>query len=172
MTASTDPTIPTVPIPASVRVAALGDIHFGRIPLIPLAPLFAEIEQRADILCICGDLTDTGLPEHARALVKDLSELKLPKVAVLGNHDHEAGRADELKLIFNDAGVRVLDGDAFEANGIGFAGVKGFAGGVGRRTLGPWGERAVKDFVQEAINEAQKLVLVRKLRAMFDDVAC
>ena len=42
-------------------------------------------------------------------------------------------------------------------HGIGFAGVKGFAGGFGRGVLGPWGEEAVKRFVHEAVNEALKL---------------
>jgi Icc-related predicted phosphoesterase len=51
----------------------------------------------------------------------------------------------------------VLDGDAVEVRGIGFAGAKGFAGGFGRGTLGAWGERAVKSFVQEAVDEAMKL---------------
>jgi len=41
--------------------------------------------------------------------------------------------------------------------GIGFAGVKGFAGGFGRRALGPWGEPAIKHFVKEALDEALKL---------------
>jgi Icc-related predicted phosphoesterase len=51
----------------------------------------------------------------------------------------------------------VLDGDAHEVAGIGFAGVKGFAGGFGPRALGPWGEPAIKSFVHEAVNEALKL---------------
>jgi Icc-related predicted phosphoesterase len=40
---------------------------------------------------------------------------------------------------------------------VGFAGVKGFAGGFGRGALGPWGEPVIKQFVQEALNEALKL---------------
>ena len=41
--------------------------------------------------------------------------------------------------------------------GIGFAGVKGFGGGFGQRVLAPWGEKTVKLFVHEAIDEALKL---------------
>jgi len=37
------------------------------------------------------------------------------------------------------------------------AGVKGFAGGFGRGSLGAWGEPAIKMFVQEALHEAMKL---------------
>jgi Icc-related predicted phosphoesterase len=51
----------------------------------------------------------------------------------------------------------VLDGDTCEIQGVGFAGVKGFAGGFGRRALGPWGEPIIKQFVHEAVNEALKL---------------
>jgi Icc-related predicted phosphoesterase len=40
---------------------------------------------------------------------------------------------------------------------VGIAGVKGFAGGFGRGSLGAWGEPAIKMFVQEALNEALKL---------------
>ena len=51
----------------------------------------------------------------------------------------------------------MLDGDTTEIQGIGFAGIKGFAGGFGRRALGPWGEDIIKQFVHEAVNEALKL---------------
>jgi Icc-related predicted phosphoesterase len=78
-------------------------------------------------------------------------------VAVLGNHDYEGGQPDEIRRILAEAGVTVLDGEATEIHGVGFAGVKGFAGGFGRGALGPWGERAIKVFVQEAVDEALKL---------------
>ena len=52
---------------------------------------------------------------------------------------------------------RPSDGDAVEVKGIGFAGVRGFRGGFGRGTLGSWGEKTVKAFVQEAVDEALKL---------------
>jgi Icc-related predicted phosphoesterase len=76
---------------------------------------------------------------------------------VLGNHDCESGASGEVRAIFSDAGIVVLDGEAAEVHGVGFAGVKGFAGGFGRGTLGPWGEQAVKAFVREAVDEALKL---------------
>ena len=53
--------------------------------------------------------------------------------------------------------MHVLDGEACEIEGVGIAGVKGFAGGFGRGSLGAWGERAIKLFVQEALQEALKL---------------
>jgi Icc-related predicted phosphoesterase len=89
--------------------------------------------------------------------VSELAGVRIPMIAVLGNHDFEAGQADEVKQILCDGGVHVLDGDSFEVMGVGFAGVKGFGGGFGRRTLEPWGEAATKAFVQEAVTEALKL---------------
>jgi Icc-related predicted phosphoesterase len=141
-----------------VRVAAVGDIHCSKASRGSIRPVFDGVDQLADILVLCGDLTDYGLPEEARLLVEELSVVsKLPIVAVLGNHDFESGCEGEVRRILADAGMVVLDGDAVEVRGIGFAGVRGFAGGFGRGTLGAWGERAVKAFVQEAVDEAMKL---------------
>jgi Icc-related predicted phosphoesterase len=114
----------------------------------------------ADIIALAGDLADYGLPEEAQVLARELSmalKAKVPIVAVLGNHDFEGGQAEVVKKILCDAGVTILDGDAIEIKGVGFAGVKGFCGGFGRRALEPWGEPAIKSFVREALDEALKL---------------
>jgi Icc-related predicted phosphoesterase len=141
-----------------VRIAAIGDLHYGRSAVHgSLHPLFSQISESADILVLCGDLTDYGLPEEVRALVREMGSIKIPTVAVLGNHDFESGQQEELRHILLDAGVVTLDGDSTEILGIGFAGVKGFAGGFGRRALGPWGEQSIKKFVHEAVDEALKL---------------
>lgn len=141
-----------------VRIAALGDLHFGRTSGIgSLQPLFSQISESADILVLAGDLTDYGLPDEARALAKELAAIRIPVVSVLGNHDFESNQQDEVARIFKDAGVLILDGDTTEIHGVGFAGVKGFAGGFGRRALGPWGEPIIKSFVREAVDEALKL---------------
>ncbi len=146
------------PIKDLVRIAAIGDLHHSRnaTPGL-LQPLFSQISDSADILILCGDLTDYGLAEEARALVREMAVLKIPTVAVLGNHDFESSQQDDIRAILVDAGVVPLDGDSTEILGIGFAGVKGFAGGFGRRALGPWGEGIIKTFVHEAVNEALKL---------------
>jgi Icc-related predicted phosphoesterase len=141
----------------STRLAAVGDIHFGRTPAAALQALLARAAETADILVLAGDLTDTGHPDEARLLARELAAVKLPIVAVLGNHDHHAGRVAETQQILGDAGVSVLDGTAVELLGVGFAGTKGFAGGFGRHALGPWGEATIKGFVQEAVDEALKL---------------
>ena len=141
-----------------VRIAAMSDVHCGKESVGSLAPVFAQVATQADVLVLCGDLTDYGLPEEAKMLVRELgSTTRMPIIAVLGNHDYEAGKASEICDVLSEAGVRVLDGDSHEVLGIGFAGVKGFAGGFGRGALGPWGEPIIKQFVHEAVNEALKL---------------
>ncbi len=141
-----------------MRVAAIGDLHCPKTSPEVLGPLLARSTQAADVLLLCGDLTDRGLPEEARALARLLaSGVRIPVVAVLGNHDFEAGQAGTIRGILADAGVHVLDGESVEVNGVGFAGVKGFAGGFGERALQPWGEETVKRFVHEAVGEALKL---------------
>jgi Icc-related predicted phosphoesterase len=142
-----------------VRIAALGDLHYSRTTVQgSLQPLFAQITEAADILVLAGDLTDFGLADEARALAREMTgALKIPTIAVLGNHDHESGQQEDIRAILKDAGVTTLDGDTTEVYGVGFAGVKGFAGGFGRRALGPWGEGIIKAFVREAVDEALKL---------------
>jgi Icc-related predicted phosphoesterase len=140
-----------------VRIAAVGDLHCRKTSSGLLQPFFAHLSDRADILLLCGDLTDYGLADEAHILAKELAGVRIPMVAVLGNHDYESGAPAEVTRILTEAGIQILDGDACEVNGIGFAGAKGFAGGFGRGTLGPWGEAPIKRFVQEALDEALKL---------------
>lgn len=142
-----------------VRVAAVGDLHYGKASRGQLQPLFSAIARtEADVLLLLGDLTDYGLPEEAAELARELTGgIKIPIIGVLGNHDFEGGAVAEITRILDEAGVKLLDGESTEVLGVGFAGVKGFAGGFGRGVLGPWGEDVVKRFVHEAVNEALKL---------------
>jgi Icc-related predicted phosphoesterase len=142
---------------SQLRIAAIGDIHVSRTSQGAFQALFAQITDTADVMVLCGDFTDYGMPEEARILARELASVKIPVIAVLGNHDYEGGKQDEIRQILADAGTTVLDGEATEVHGVGFAGVKGFAGGFGRGALGPWGEQAVKQFVQEAVDESLKL---------------
>jgi Icc-related predicted phosphoesterase len=142
---------------STVRIAAVGDIHCTRDSRGVLAELFAAAARHADMLLLAGDLTDFGLPEEARVLAGELAGAPIPIVAVLGNHDFESGKQQEVSGILAKAGVKMLDGDAVEIKGIGFAGTKGFAGGFGAHALGSWGEPAIKQFVQAALDEALKL---------------
>src|ERR1041384_7387466 len=150
--------MPDRPSRTHLRIAAMGDLHVSKNSQGAFQPLFSQVSESADVLLLCGDFTDYGLPDEARVLVRELTAaMKIPVIAVLGNHDYEGGKQDEIRRILIDAGVTVLDGEATEVHGVGFAGVKGFAGGFGRGALGPWGEQAIKAFVQEAVDEALKL---------------
>ncbi len=140
-----------------MRIAALADIHYSKTSQGSFQSLFHQIADSAEVLLLGGDLTDYGLAEEARILAKDLAQVQIPVIAVLGNHDFEAGEEREIARILTDVGVHMLDGDSWEYHDVGFAGVRGFCGGFGRGALGPWGERIIKDFVHEAVQEALKL---------------
>lgn len=147
-----------MPESSVVRIAAMGDVHYGKGSQGMLADVFAQASEAADILVLCGDLTDYGLAEEAKLLAKDLTaSVRIPIVGILGNHDLESGEQDAVSRMLSEAGVHMLDGDVVEIEGIGFAGAKGFAGGFGRGALGPWGETIIKQFVHEAIAESLKL---------------
>src|SRR6266705_678427 len=142
----------------TLRIAATADIHYGKHSRGALHDAFAEISRSADLLLLCGDLTDYGLPEEAEELVADIrAAVKIPMLAVLGNHDFESGRSELVCKVLDGAGVNVLNGGAIEIGGIGFAGVPGFGGGFGRRMLNAWGEPLIKQFVQESIDHAVRL---------------
>jgi Icc-related predicted phosphoesterase len=141
-----------------LRIAAVGDIHVKKNRTGSMHELFARATSSADVILLCGDLTDYGAVEEAKVLAKEVTTaLRIPAIGVLGNHDFEMGHADEIKSILQDAGVTMLDGDVTEVEGVGFAGVKGFCGGFGRRALGAWGEEMIKKFVHETVEEALKL---------------
>jgi len=139
-----------------VRIAAIADLHVepGRNSV---GDVLSDASREADILALCGDLTNHGTTDQFEALARELEAVKIPVVAVLGNHDHEAEITPEATALLESVGVRVLDGESVVIDDIGFAGIKGFAGGFGRGTLAPFGERLIKDFVQHAIDEALKL---------------
>ncbi|MEX2560861.1 MAG: metallophosphoesterase [Pirellulales bacterium] len=143
--------------PAPVRLAAVADLHCGKVAPDFLRPMLTQVSSEADILALSGDLTDYGLPEEAETLAAELSAVRIPIVAVLGNHDYQSDQQAAVREILLKVGVKLLDGESIEVHGIGFAGAKGFAGGFGTRTLEPWGEQAIKRFVQEALDESLKL---------------
>jgi Icc-related predicted phosphoesterase len=141
-----------------LRIAATADIHYGKHSRGTLHEAFAEISHSADLLLFCGDLTDYGLLEEAEELVADIrATVRIPMIAVLGNHDFESAQSEPLCKVLDDAGVNVLNGEAIEMAGVGFAGISGFGGGFGRRMLNAWGEPLIKQFVQESISHAVRL---------------
>jgi Icc-related predicted phosphoesterase len=148
----------------NVRIAVVGDLHFDGVHRGSLRELFADVCRSADVLALCGDLTTHGDPKQMQGFVDEMDGVDIPVVAVLGNHDYEADCAEEATAILRGRGIHVLDGDHVVIHDVGFAGVKGFGGGFGRRTLGAFGEVLYKQFVQAAIDEALKLeTALRKL---------
>jgi Icc-related predicted phosphoesterase len=139
------------------RIVALGDIHVGDTMHGAYAELFQKISAESDIFLMCGDLTQHGLADEAKVLAEELRSISIPKLAVLGNHDHESSRGNEIKAVLKDVGVIFLDEEIYEANGVGFTGIKGFGGGFGQYMLSYFGEQEVKAFVQAAIEETKQL---------------
>ena len=140
-----------------LRVAAIGDLHVQENDTAPYRELFTEISGIADVLVLCGDLTNFGKTSEANILADDIKSCSIPVLGVLGNHDYECGQPEHVTEILRDAGMTVLDEQAVEIEGVGFAGVKGFMGGYGRGELAPFGEPIAKAFVDEVMNESRKL---------------
>src|SRR5262245_10732407 len=152
--------------PASLRVGAIGDLHVHQSSTRSFGALFEKSSQYVDVLALCGDLTNLGLPQEAELLADELRACKVPVVAVLGNHDYQSGRAEEVKHILRAGKVVVLEEtETFELKGVGFAGAKGFCGGFDKHMLAPFGEEPIKRFVNEAVSESLKLeVALNSLR--------
>ncbi|HET7265557.1 MAG TPA: metallophosphoesterase [bacterium] len=147
-----------------MRIAALGDLHIREAVPEPLRRAFAEVNDRADVLVLCGDLTDHGFIKEADVLAEALGVCRIPKIAVLGNHDYESTPPEELVKVLTRTGLMVFATEPWTLDGVGFVGAKGFAGGFGRLALQPWGEHAVKQFVQDAVNEG--VILERALHRL------
>jgi Icc-related predicted phosphoesterase len=141
-----------------MRIAALGDLHVRETHAgSDFRDLFAEVSKEAEALVLCGDLTDTGTQKQAEILAENLKACSIPVIGVLGNHDYESGHVEDVRKTLRSAGMKLLEGESCEVNGVGFVGVKGFAGGFGRRMLSSFGEPAIKSFVTEAVQEAMQL---------------
>ena len=140
-----------------MRIAALADLHFTPAAYEGSKSLMERVRDEADLLILAGDLTNYGKASEMEPLLNVLVRLRLPVVAVLGNHDYESGQEAELMKMMTEEGIKVLDGTAYERDGVGFAGTKGFIGGFGRGVLTAFGEPEIKRIVQASIDEALKL---------------
>ncbi|HYG26175.1 MAG TPA: metallophosphoesterase [Caulobacteraceae bacterium] len=140
-----------------LTLAAVGDLHVGEDDRGRYRELFAQASEEAQVLALCGDLTNFGTTREAENLAEDLQACSIPVVGVLGNHDYECDQPEVVARILHEAGVHILDGQAYEIEGVGFAGCKGFIGGFGRNMLSAFGEPALKAFVQAAVDENLKL---------------
>ena len=144
-----------------IRVAAFGDVHVSADSRGRLAPAFATLAEQADVLLVAGDLTKCGSPDEARVLAEELAGIGVPVVAVLGNHDHHAGRVKEVMAVLRGAGVVVLEGAStvIEVSGcrLGIAGTKGFGGGFAGACGSDFGEPEMKAFVAHTKALADRL---------------
>jgi Icc-related predicted phosphoesterase len=140
-----------------MRIAAVGDLHCRADTRRNIAVALRGVDQEAEVLLLAGDLTDHGTAEEAAWLAEELSQIKMERCAVLGNHDYESGQDAVVRKALSDAGVHVLDGEPWELNDLGVAGVKGFAGGFEVAQLQRFGEEALKAFVDACIAEELKL---------------
>lgn len=139
-----------------LRIAAMGDLHVHEVPPNSHRDVFVRVSEAADVLLLCGDLTHFGAPAEAKNLLADLQNVRIPTLGVLGNHDHESGRAAEVRQILREK-ITFIDEEPYECDGTSFVGVKGFCGGFDTHLLTPFGEEATKLFVQEALNESLRL---------------
>jgi uncharacterized protein len=140
-----------------MRIAATADLHFVPASHGAVLEQLGRVRDEADVLVIAGDLTNYGQPAEMEPLLNALVRLRVPTIAVLGNHDYESGKEQELMRMMAGAGIKVLDGTGYERDGVGFAGTKGFVGGFGRGVLTAFGEPEIKTFVKASIDETLKL---------------
>ena len=144
-----------------IRLAAAGDLHSAEPLRDHIARAFAALAGEADLVLLAGDLTTHGLPEQAVVLADACSTLDVPAVAVLGNHDHHSGKADEVERVLEGGGVQVLDREHLILEirdvEVGIVGVKGFVGGFPGAEIPDFGERLLRDIYHETTLEVEAL---------------
>lgn len=157
-----------------IRIAAMGDLHFVPESLTTYSSMFKAVNDDADVVVLCGDLTMRGLIEEARGLARAISNANIPIVSVLGNHDYEANNQEEIMDLLEETGVKVLERGSFilDDRSVGFCGTKGFCGGFTGARIAPFGERVLKMFINETYKEANKVNRsLKSMRADFKVVA-
>ncbi|MGH3009977.1 MAG: metallophosphoesterase family protein [Gaiellaceae bacterium] len=144
-----------------IRIAAAADVHASDVSRERLARAFAELEGEVDVILLAGDLTTSGEPEQAEVLADACRQIDVPIFAVLGNHDHQAKRVDELTEVLAAAGVRVLDRECatceIDELELGIVGTKGFVGGFPGSALPDFGEPLLRRVYAETSAEAEAI---------------
>lgn len=142
----------------TVRVAAVADLHYHPRIGTALHATLAAASDAADVLLLCGDLTNVGHIKDARPLAADLQTIvEIPILAVLGNHDYDSTQADQICETLATAGVTMLDGDGVEIKGVGFAGLCGFGGGFEPHRLANSRDPEIHEFIEATEAEVQRL---------------
>jgi Icc-related predicted phosphoesterase len=146
---------------AVVRVAASGDLHCREANREQVLAAFAELEGKADLALLAGDLTGEGRPEEAEVLAAAASRCPIPTFAVLGNHDWHGGQAAEIAELLRAAGVTVLEREAARLDvgdvEVGVVGAKGFVGGFAPHHLPDFGEPSLRAVYAETGREVDGL---------------
>jgi Icc-related predicted phosphoesterase len=144
-----------------IRIAAAADMHASDASRERLERAFAELEGEADVVLLAGDLTTSGEPEQAEVIAAACRLLDVPIFAVFGNHDHHAGRTEELGEVLTAAGVRLLDREcaSCEVDGLelGIVGTKGFVGGFPGSALPDFGESLLRRVYAETSDESEAI---------------
>ena len=144
-----------------IRIAAVGDVHFGLESGGTMAASWRELHDHADLFLLAGDLTRYGRIEEAEVLVRELAVVRVPIIAVLGNHDYQSDQPEQITRLLRDHGVTVLEGDAttLAAGGrrVGIAGTKGFGGGFAGACATEFGEPEMKAFIRHTERIAASL---------------
>ena len=144
-----------------IRIAAAGDLHCCDQRREEIVNSLRELEQQADVVLLCGDLTVDGGPDQGRVLAEACAAISSPVFAVLGNHDWHAGQPDELVAALEAGGIRVLDRgwEVCERDGvqIGIVGTKGFVGGFPGSHLPDFGEPLLREVYRETSREVEAL---------------
>ena len=144
-----------------IRLAAVGDLHFGDDSAGTWAPHLTRLSEAADVLLLAGDLTRVGRADEAAVLAAELFDVHIPVVAVLGNHDYHSDEAKAVVDLLEHARVTVLEGNAtvLEVRGesVGIAGTKGFGGGFAGANATAFGEPEMKAYVNHSAALADTL---------------
>jgi uncharacterized protein len=145
----------------TIRIAAAGDVHCRESHRAEIAAAFAKLEGCVDMVLLAGDLTTCGEPAEARILAEACEPLSMPVIAVLGNHDWHAGRADEVNAVLEESGIEMLEraSTIHEVRGhdVGIAGAKGFVGGFGAAHLPDFGEPLLRQVYRETSQDVEAL---------------
>jgi uncharacterized protein len=151
----------------TIRLAAAGDIHAGAGDADRVRDAFARVEEQADLVLLAGDLTKHGQLEEIQVVAEACRDLQIPIVAVLGNHDWQSDRPQDLARALGEAGVVVLERThtVLPVCGVsvGVVGVKGFVGGFGN-TWANFGEPLFRAAYAETTADVEGLE--RGLRAI------
>ncbi len=94
-------------------------------------------------------------------MAHDLSDLPVPIVVVLGNHDFHQNQEAEISCLLRNSGVTVLEGAStsfvIRGNTVGIVGIKGFGGGFAGASITEFGEPEMKAFARHCRLQAETL---------------